>query len=420
MKYIKKDFGSYKLHMIKTKKFKTIKIRVCFRNVIKKDEITMRNILCDMLTYSSKTYKTKREFTIKSQDLYSASVIGRNMRYGNYINTEIDLTVLNDKYTEVGNYNEAVKFLREIIYEPNVENNKFDNDALEIIKANMKISLEAIKEDPSYYSLIRMNEIMDKKSPISYRMCGYIEDIEKITPDKLYTYYKKMIEKDLIDIFVIGDIEFKETERLIKDNFNSRVFKKQRVGYYLDDKKAKRKSKINKEQDTNSQSKLVIGCRCYKLTKYERDYPLTLYNIILGGSSNSKLFEEVREKNSLCYTINSVPNKLDKTLIIRAGVDKENIKKTIDLCEEQMIAMRKGKFSDEDILKAKEYFQTAIDSIYENQSSLIDSYYMMELLDLDDFKTRLKTIKKVDKSEIIKVAKKVKMDTIYCLEGVKE
>ena len=420
MKYIKKDFGSYKLHMIKTNKFKTIKIRVCFRNEIKKEEITMRNLLCDMLTYSTKNYKTKRQFSIKCQDLYAVNVVGNNSRYGNYINTDITITVLNDKYTEIGNYNEAVKFLKEIIYDPNVSLIEFDYNTLEIIKANTKTMLESMKEDPSYYSLIKMNEVMDKNSPLSYRMCGYVEDLDKINPLNLYEYYKKMLDKDLMDIFVIGDIDFKSTEKLIKDNFVLRTFKKQRVGYYLEDVKAKKRKNIVKESDINSQSKIVIGCRCYNLTKYEINYPLTLYNIILGSGGNSKLFSEVREKNSLCYTINSVPNKLDKVLLIRAGVDKKNIKKVIDLCEEQMVLMRKGKFSDDDINKAKEYYQTALDSIYENESSIIESYYMMDILGLDDIKTRIKNMKKVDKDEIIKVAKKIKMDTIYCLEGVKE
>ena len=196
MEYINKDLGTYKLHMIKTKKFKTIKIRVSFRNKIKKEDITIRNVLSDMMIYSTKNYKTKRDFNIKAQDLYAATINSSNTRYGNYINTSITMTVLNDKYTEIGNYKEAVKFLKEIIYNPNVVKNSFNEEQLETIKINIRTSLEGLKEDSSYYSVLRLYEEMDEDSPLSYRMCGYIEDLDDINSSNLYSCYKNMIDKD--------------------------------------------------------------------------------------------------------------------------------------------------------------------------------------------------------------------------------
>ena len=261
---------------------------------------------------------------------------------------------------------------------------------------------------------------MDKDSPLSYRMCGYIDDLDKVNSSNLYTYYKNMINKDLMDIFVVGDIDFIETEELIKENFPVKTFKKKRVSYYLPEKKARSKRLFAKEQDENSQSKLAIGCRYYGLSSYEKSYPLTLYNIILGVGSDSKLFREVREANSLCYDISSVLNKLDNTLIIRAGVNRKNVKKIVDLSNTQMNLMKKGKFGDDVIEKAKEFFSTSLDSMLESQSNIIDFYFMMDILKLDDLDTRRKKMAKVTKAEIVKVAKKVKMDTIYCLEGIKE
>ena len=420
MRYIKRDLGSYKLHMIKTNKFKTVKIKISFRNKIIKDEITIRNVLSDVLTYSSNKYKTRRDISIKTQDLYAATLQNYTTRIGNYFVSDFTLTVLNDKYTEVGNLCESIKFLKDIIYDANVENDAFDEDTLSIIKSDTKTSLNSIKEDPVYYSLIRTYELMNKDMPSSYRMCGYLEDLDKINSKNLYTKKKKMINKDLMDIFIVGDIDFKEIENIIKELFPLKTFKKLRATHKIEPVKPRgRKLRVNEESD-NSQSKLIMGCRIYKLNSYEYLYPLTLYNIILGGGADSKLFQEVREKNSLCYTISSVPNKLDHILLIRAGVDKNNVKKTVELTETQMNLMRKGKFSDEDIKKAKEFYQTSLEEMLESQASIISYYYMMDLLGLDDIKTRIKTMKKVEKSEIVKVAKKIKIDTIFCLEGVKE
>ena len=417
MEYIKKDFGSYKLHMIKTKKFKTIKVRVCFRSPIKKNEITLRNVLCDVLSQSSKKYKSKRELSIKAQDLYAANLVSNNSRFGTYINTDVTLTILNDRYTEKGNLRNAIEFLNEVIYHPNVENDKFDEKSLEIVKSETKTSLEGLRENSNLYSLIRLFENMDD-GPMAYRGCGYLKDLEKINSSNLYTYYKKMIEKDLMDIFVIGDINTTEIEQLIKEYFEVKTFKKQKVKYRLNEVKARMRKKTIIEEEENNQSKLAIGCRLNGLSKYERNYPLTLYNIILGVGDKSKLFKEVREKNSLCYYINSVPNKLDNVIVIRAGIDSANIKKTIEIIEKQMNLMRKGKFDQEDIKIAKEYYKTALDDMTESESSLIDAYYAMELLGVDDIETRRKKMDQVSMEDIIKVAKKVKIDTVYCLEGI--
>ena len=159
---------------------------------------------------------------------------------------------------------------------------------------------------------------------------------------------------------------------------------------------------------------------CDKLSEYERNYVITLYNVILGGGSDSKLFKEVREENSLCYSIYSVPNKLDHVIIIQAGIDKNNYDKTVKLIEKDLEDMRKGKFSEADISVAKEYFYTALEELQESPDRIINDYLMMELLGTDEINVKRLMIDKVTKEEIVKVAKKVKLDTIFLLEGVKD
>lgn len=420
MKYTKKDFGSYKLHLINTDRFKTVDVRVSFHRVIKKEEITMRNILCDMFLQSNGKYKSKRDLTIKAQDLYAADLHTTNSRLGNYINTDFYLSVLNDKYTEEGNFAAAVEFLSEVIFNPDVKDDKFNKERLEIVKSTANSALNSIKEDASNYSLIRMAEVFGKGEAISYRMTGYIEDLDKIDESNLYQFYLDMIKNDLVDIFVIGNIDEKYVTDLIKKYFKFNVLKKCTVPFLVAEKKARSKKLIGKETIDNTQSKLAIACRLYGLSEYERNYPLTLFNIIFGGCSDSKLFKEVREENSLCYTIHSFPNKLDNVLIIRAGIDRVNYKKTVSLIEKDLRDMCFGKFKESDIDMAKEYLNTAFEEIEDSQGRIIDSYLMMELLGTDDIETKKVKMNKVTKSEIVKVAKKVTIDTIFYLEGVKD
>lgn len=419
MEYIKKDLGSYKLHLIKTDKFKSITVKVSFHRVIKKNEITIRNILSDMFMQSSKKYNSKRELTIKAQDLYAAGLRTTNSRLGNYINTDFYLTVLNDKYTEDGNFASSLEFLSEIIFNPDVEDGKFNEEKLDIVKSTCRSALNSIKEDASNYSLIRMAEAFGEGEPISYRMMGYLEDLDNITGTSLYEFYLDMIKNDFVDIFVIGDIDIKEATDLIKMYFKFDILKKLKMPFMVDEKKPRRSKLVFNEEIDNTQSKLAIGCRINGLSEYERNYPLTLFNVIFGGCSDSKLFKEVREENSLCYTIYSITNKLDNVLLIRAGIDKENYKKTVSLIEKNLKDMCNGKFDETDILMAKEYYNTALEEIEDSQSKIINNYLMMELINTDDIDVKREKMSKVTKSEIVKVAKKVTIDTIFCLEGVR-
>lgn len=419
MKYMSKDMGSFKLHLIKTDKFKTISVKVIFRRPIEKDKITIRNILSDMFMQSTKKYSSKRELTIKAQDLYAAEMSTSNGRLGNYITTVFHLNVLNDKYTETGNFLESIKFLKEIIFNPDVSEGRFNREKLDIVKSNCRLALNSIKEDSSNYSLIRMFEEFDSEAASSFRLSGYLSDLDKIDEESLYEYYTSMIKSDLVDIFVLGDIDEVEISKMFRENFKLRTLKKLKVPYLLDEKDVKHKREFNEKQE-NSQSKLSIACRTNGLSDYERNYVLTLYNVILGGGSDSKLFKEVREENSLCYTIYSVPNKLDRVLIIQAGIDKNSYDKTVKLIEKDLEDMRRGKFSDNDISIAREYFLTALEEVLESPDRIIDNYFMMELIGTDTIEEKREKIMKVTKEEIVKVAKKVKLDTVFLLEGIKD
>ena len=420
MKYTKKDLASYNLHLINTDKFKTITIKVVFSRPIKKDEITMRNVLSDVLLQSSKNYESRRELTIKAEELYAADVFNNTQRIGSYILTSFNLQVLNDKYTEDGNFEEAVKFLSEIIFNPDIKNSAFKEDKLDLVLSNVKVALESLKEDATNYSLLRLMEAYDKDSPVSYRMVGYLEDIDKIKTDTLYEYYQKMIEYDYVDIYVVGDIENNTIQEIMKKYFKFRKVKKIKPSYNIEPKKTRKRRLLAKETIENNQSKLAIACTISKASKYEINYPLVLANIIYGGGPDSKLFKDVREKNSLCYSIYSYPVKLDNLLIISAGIDKENYNKSLELTTELLKDMKKGKFTDKDINIAKEYYNTACEEVEESEYKIINEYLSQEILGVEPLEERVKIMNNVTKKDIVKVIKKIDMDTVFLLEGVKD
>lgn len=417
MQYKKVELGSYNLHMIKTDRFKTVNMQIILSSKIKKEDITKRNFLSDILTYSCKKYKTKKELSIASQDLYAASVYSTSYRLGSYYNTDINLYFLNEKYSEKGMTEKSIDFLSEIIFNPNVENNRFDSDSFRVIKNNMRIQIESIKEDTRKYSMIRMLENMDKNMPYSYHGFGYIEDLEKITEDNLYEYYKEFINTSNVEIFIIGDIDFNSMEKLIRSKFQFNVYKKKKEDPIINHEKIRTRIKTVIEEDDINQSKLTIGCKIKGLTDFEKNYVLTLYNIILGGGSESLLFQNVREKHSLCYYVSSTSNKIDNLIIISSGISKNNFKKALDLIKKEMKNIENGRFDEELIDRAKTRYNSVLDEIYDYPNQIIAAYYASEILGVDFPEVRKKKIMEVTKEDIIKMSKKIKMDTIYLLGG---
>ena len=194
--------------------------------------------------------------------------------------------------------------------------------------------------------------------------------------------------------------------------------KKPKKTYILKNRNYRLRRLFSKEEINNTQSILAIACPVYKLTKFERDYALVLGNLILGGNGDSILFKDVREANSLCYTIHSFYTKIDNMITIKAGIDRSNYTKAINIITKKLDEMKKGKFSEDDINNVKEEFINALESLEEDENMMINDVMSSEILELDDIKTRISNIKKVKKSDIVKAFRKVHMDTVFLLEGV--
>ncbi len=168
------------------------------------------------------------------------------------------------------------------------------------------------------------------------------------------------------------------------------------------------------------QSRLCIGFKIDNLTEFERKYVMGIYSYILGGGPDSKLFKEVREKNSLCYNINSMFSGVFNVLKISSGINSSNYSKALKIIKQQIKSMELGKFDERDITCACMIYLNTFKQIMDSQESILSSYANMEYLNLDPFEVREKEIKKVTKEMIINVSKKIKLDTIYLLEGKDE
>lgn len=204
--YQKLEKENYNIHVIKSKKFKTITLKINFKRPLIKDEITIRNMLVNMLFASTKKYPTKRLLEIETENLYGISYRGTNYKSGIYSVMSFDLTFLNERYTEENMNHKSIDFFEEIILNPNISNGLFNEKDFKIAYNILHDEIISLKENTTAYSQIRMLENMED-SVISYRGCGYLDELEKVNTKNLYDYYQDMLKSDVVDIFILGDFD---------------------------------------------------------------------------------------------------------------------------------------------------------------------------------------------------------------------
>ena len=203
MEYRKILKSSYNLHLIKTDKFKTLFFKFVFRDDLIKEDVTIRNLLINMLDESTSKYNTNRLLNIRKEELYDLSTNFRNRRVGNQILSELSFEMIDTLYTEKSCLYETIDFIKEVIFNPLF--------TLEKLNLEKKLLYEDIKEldtIPNVKALLSLKRTMDSNNSFSIQTSGYLDDLEKITLDDIKTYYKKFINNSLIDIYVVGKSDF--------------------------------------------------------------------------------------------------------------------------------------------------------------------------------------------------------------------
>lgn len=420
MEYSKQHMNRYRIHLVQTDKFKTINVKINFKRKIEKDEITIRRFLSSILLNSSSKFKSERELNIEVENLYNIGIQSNVSRSGKYSILSFSMNLLNEKYTEEGMLQKSFDFLKELLFYPNVENKQFSQDSFDFIKQSIKEEIESFKDNPNRYSKHRLYEETSPESILSYPYSGTLEQLENITPENLYEYYRSVVEEDMLDIFIIGDVEEENIKSIIENMipFYERNIETER--HDLRHIENREEEKVVTEEGNYNQSNLAISLSLSPLTDFERQYVLQIFNFIFGGGSESKLFQIVREKNSLCYSIGASSMLLDHLVIVTAGIDSNSFSKATELIKQCLEEMREGKFSEEDIEKAKTIYINGCQQILDSPISILNNFISKEYLNLDLVEEKMKQIQKVDKEMLINLGQKIRIHTIYLLKGGNE
>lgn len=418
MKYKTYNCNSFNVHTIKTDKFKTSHVEVIFRDIANKDEMGAYSFLADMLSQSSKTYPRKKDLITRFEELYKIIVYATTLRVGNVLDFHVSLDFINPNYINDKSYiEEVIKTLFDIIENPNVTNDEFDLKTFNIVKERLKREINSLKENPMKQSIKEAFKAMNADTPTSYELLGNLESLEKITPSSLYKTYKNLRKNFKVDIFLIGNLEMDDTVSLIKKYFKNRYIIENKLDLMVDNKEIKRLVVKSMASD-NVQANLVMIFNLKKLTEIEKNITFNVFNYLYGsGGLTSKLYQSIREKNSLCYAISSMYLKYDKLLLVHISLEQANVKKATSLVKKELKNMQVGNFTEEELKDAINNMIVSLDMAQDNNVSIINNYVFHVFDNLPMPEERVEMFKNIKKEDVINVAKKVKLNTIFTLEG---
>lgn len=413
MKYKKIEKDNYEIYYCKTNKFKSINITTMLINDYDKKNITLDNFISNYLLLTNNTYKDEISMNKKYLDLYNPrySIMDN---YKDYHYKFYDITFLNEKYVEKGNNKKVIDFYFDIMFNPNTKNNSFDLEQSTMIKNRMKTDYNLMEENPDYKAYFDSMKLMSEDFPIKNNPRGKKSDLNKIDLKDAYKYYLDEIKNSKYMVFVVGDVE-EEFFELINDHLNN-VKKRE-----LDIRKSYECNKVKKivEKEVSSSYNQSIIYLYYKLlntTLREREIVLPLLNYILGGPS-SKLFNNVREKNSLSYYVSSNFLKYYNYLYINAGISYKNKDKAYKLIFKEVDNMKKGNITTKEINDSKKAIEASIlekeDSFRRIGSDMITSI----LFDKPSSEEIIEQTKTITKKEIVDLSNKLDLDVKYILRG---
>lgn len=422
-------FDGIYLHILKTDKFKTNLLAVFMLTDLNRENVTKNALIPAVLRRGTNTYTTMKDIAIKLEEMYGSVLDASSDKMGDKQVLQFYIDLLANEYTldRSDILKEGAELLCDVILNPVTENINycdenhcskmvsFKQDYVEQEKETIRELIKSKINDKASYAISRATEEMCKEEPFGLYKFGYIEDLEDIDAQDLYQHYKDVLATAEMHIYAVGNIEEKELEELLKDKLQT-VARKY-VAKNNDNKLTNcLKSQFITEKQNVTQGKLVLGYRLKDNDLVDNMYTMSLYSAILGGTASSKLFMNVREKESLAYTVRSIYLKNKGIMLVTAGIEIDKYNKALECIKKEIEDMCLGNITDEEIADAKANLVTAYKSFKDKPASIINLYMGQRYLGIvEDIDTMIEKITAITKGEVVEVANKLELEITYFL-----
>ena len=410
------EINNIETTLIKTNKFKTITFFVVLFGDFTKENATQRNLLAKLLQSTTKNYPTKKAVANKLFDLYDANIFANSFPMYKTNLTVFGLQIVNPSFVQDDVLlNEAISFFKEMIFNPNVDENGFNLNEFNEKKRNLRDNINNIYNNKTTYAFNRLLEIMGPDEIINVNSLGTLEDLEKITPESLKEFYDNLIKNEMAKIYVTGDID----QDVIIPLLNDLNFSNQRRELEPSSKETYTAKEVRQVSDTQNinQAQLMMGFRTNTNALDELYVPMAVFNMMFGGMVSSDLFRVVREENSLAYSVGSSIFFDNRLLIVSAGIDAKNYELATDLIIKELEEYKQGKVDSDLLQVAKDNLNSSLSETADDPFSNLTFIIKNSLLKNYSSEDIIELVKQVTVEDIVKASRDVELDVIYCLKG---
>jgi len=411
--------GAFHLAINSNKKMKTVLIAVSVLGNLD-ETVTRMALLPALLRRGTRSHPDMQSINRYLEGLYGASLAAFVQKIGEWHLVRFRLEVVNERFLpgETGIVRKGMEFLLELFKQPLEIGDGFHPEYLEQEKVHLRRVIESLVDDKAAYAERRLIEEMCSEEPYRLYEQGRVEDIAAIDAAPLLGLHRTWVSEYPVYVYVTGDIDVAATRDLVTDVFSTSAGER-KGGYRLSAApppvRVKRVRETEEHMEVN-QAKLVLGFR-HGVNYADASYEALLFmNGILGGFSHSKLFQNVREKANLAYSVHSSLERTKGILFVSGGIAPENRDKALAIILGQVEALKKGEISDEEIQATRLTILHSNEMLEDNLGALADVDFVWSLhgrkLDLVTFRERLQEVKK---DEIVEVARRLEHDTTYLL-----
>lgn len=410
------------LYYIPMPKLKTSALGIYIHRPLTSEEAAKNGLIPFVLKRGTEKYRNTEEISRKLENLYGATLRAGVIKKG--LDHVISFTAesISEKYAPYKEplFSELTELVLSVLLEPLAEEGAFSAEYVEQEKKNNIENIENIINDKRSYAALRCCQEMFSGTDLALSKYGTIEEIKKITPKELYEHYKKVIASSPIDIILSGEWDEEKAAQQFREAFSKISLQKSEIPPNMPFKVQRPVQSFEETMDV-AQGKLSMGFVTGIASNDDDYWAMMVANSVFGGGAHSKLFNNVREKLSLCYYASSGMGRYDGAIVVNAGIECKNFQRAYDEILVQLEDLQKGNVSELEYVSSINAIINSIkscrDDQYAMQSFLLSEKVSGSMHSLDYV---IEKIKDVTLEQAVEASKKIKLDTVYFLKNGKE
>ena len=403
-------------YYIENNRFNTTLLSYNFYLPLNSENMATNSLLVYILTSCSEEFRDYIALNTRLLELYGADLSCSVGKSGDYMHIKIGISVISDifAFDSSSPVLEASELISGLLFAPAIENNSFYKKDIDREKHKTIERIEGEINNKRAFARTRLMEEMFGADPYGKFIYGSTSEVNAITGEQLYEAWNTLLKSAYIRINVVGkdrpDFVFEKA----KDLFSSIKRENITVPGLFREVSPVDTPRIVTERLDITQGKIALGFTSNLHGGLRETAALSLFSDIFGGGPYSKLFENVREKQSLCYYCSASSRRSKGIVTVESGIEELNADKVVSAVMKELEDMKQGKIDDSKILASKKSVTDSLYGYYDNANA-IDLWYSRDFKEDCSPNEAIDIINNVTKQEIIKVAKGVKLHTIYRL-----